>query len=234
VNWKVGNFSVSKWGAFLATCLFIVIVSGYAALESDPSSFLPSIFTGVCSGVLILAVDKWLDRADLKFLTNRDHIVGSTKGREDARYYGELFDGARREVSFYGRTGYRLLTDFADIDSRDPNKRALLRALDRGVRVRFLVADNSCLDDRGRDDADLARKLFERVRLALPLSNFDLRFYSSPATFSYFRADETVVFGVNFPNKKSRHTPSVIATSASAAAASYIEFFEETWNSSGV
>jgi hypothetical protein len=232
MNWKLGRFGVSKWAVFIFTCAIIVVGSGVAAFQSNHSSFFPSLFSGVCSGVLILAVDKWLDLAELKFMTNRDHIFGSIDGRENAEYYAKLVSGAKREIAFYGRTGYRLLTDFADIDSRDAGKRVLLSALDRGVRVRFLIAHDTYLDPKGREDAESAAKLVAAIRAESSRKNFEIRFYSSSPTFSYFRADETIIFGVNFPNKKSRHTPSVIASSASVAAAAYAEFFDEAWASS--
>lgn len=232
MNWKLGKFSVSKWAVFIFFCAIIVVVSGVAAYGSSSSSFFPSLFSGVCSGVLILVVDKWLDRAELKFLTSRDHIVGAIDGRENAKYYADLIDGAKREISFFGRTGYRLLTDFADTDSRDIGKRVLLSALDRGVRVRFLIAHESCLDTKGIEDAASTAKLVAAIRSVNPRANLEIHVYTFPPTFSYFRADDTIIFGVNFPNKKSRHTPSVIAESASVAAAAYVEFFDETWASS--
>lgn len=230
MNWSFERISISKWVLFIIVMGAIIALTGWMAYSEDKSGFYPATFTGLCSGFVVLLVDKWIGRSEIQFLSRRDHIESVIEGRENEKYYGELIRSSKRQLDFFGRTGKRLLQDFADMDSQSTSKRLLLNALDRNVAVRFLVADPAKLDIPAAQDVELVKRLYGEIKLKYSGINFEIKYYNFEPAFSYFRADDKIIFGANFPGQKSRHTPSVIANVRSSVSKAYMQFFENTWD----
>jgi hypothetical protein len=236
MNWKLDKFRVPKWMVFVVVMLFVILLLGAISYFKDPKSFFPGVLGGLGSGLAVLLLDKWLDKKELQFLINRDYLKESIPLREDQAYYGKLISECKKNIDFIGKTGVRFLRDFADMDSASADRRLLLSAMQRKVKIRFLLADKSVL---GRDASkvDDVMQIYERIKGSHPDSAFEIKFYKFSPAISFFRSDDTVIFGANLPSYdesgelsyKSRHTPSVVAGVLSEVSKSYIEFFEDAW-----
>lgn len=232
MSWMNEKVTISKWLLFVLTMGSLITLTGWLARSEDKNNFYPAALTGLCSGFVVLLIDKWIDRKEIRFLSGRDHIENVIEGRENEKYYEDLINSSKRHLDFLGRTGRRLLEDFADVDSQNSSKRSLLRALDRGVVVRFLVAKQERLDEHSARDVSVVEGIFGKVKNDYPRFKLEVKHYDFDPSFSYFRSDDKIIFGPNFPQKKSRHTPSVVADVRSAVSKAYMQFFDDTWDAS--
>jgi hypothetical protein len=67
-------------------------------------------------------------------------------------------------------------------------------------------------------------------RLGEAGQRLEVKYYAFTPAYSLFIADDLVIFGANFPDARSRATPSVISDVRGSVAQSYVRLFELHWN----
>lgn len=151
------------------------------------------------------------------------------ESRDQEEYYRELIINAKSNIQVLGVTASRFVTDFADESAIRDEKKVLLAALNRGVKVQILVPESKYLspEDQLRN-FPAAQTAFVALQKRYP-QQFEFRYFDHSAIASVVRVDEEVVMGPVFTNRKSRHTPAIHASSHSPLSASYLNYFEEEW-----
>ncbi len=162
----------------------------------------------------------------LRALKIKDVLVS----RDDEKYYGSLIANAEKEICVLGVTATRLLSDFADQGSPKLEKKSLISALQRGVKLRILIANQKWLP---REDA--SEKFPKAVRRLKELQNtfpnyFEYRIYDNQPSHTVFRADSECLVGPKFPQLESKNTPTVHTSSDGNFAKPYLDYFESVWN----
>jgi len=209
------------------------IVCLYVASTYSNSPLIFSVTTGLVGGLTIFLFDKLIGYKESVLLGTRDWIVGTLRSRDDRAFYSNLIARTNVRIGFMGKSGLRFLTDFADVDAVGEENKRLLLALQRGVKIRFLLADAEFLELEERQKIDDVKRMIQKLRenLGSSGSNLEVLYYQFQPSFSVFIADDTVIFGSNFPGSKSRATPSIVSDAKGKVAQSYIEFFEGQWRS---
>lgn len=185
--------------------------------------------SGVVSGLVVTLAQfclSWTDAIAIdRFRRMGVENVLTTRDEED--YFGQLIRKAHTQVDVLGSTATRLMEDFADPNSPKSEKRALINALTKGVRVRILVASPAQLDASDQYKCQATRQRFETIAVAYP--NFEVRYFDSTPIAAFVRADHELVVGPLLPGVESKHTPALHVFNHSPYAASYLSYFEKTW-----
>ncbi|MBN5101591.1 hypothetical protein JY461_12525 [Stenotrophomonas maltophilia] len=188
------------------------------------------IVTGVIAGAFIAVLQfswDWLDAkgvAKLKSLKVSNVLVT----RDEEEYYRSKIEGSKRKIDLLGSTASRFLRDFADGSTTREDKKVLLRALERNVSVRILVAEEKFLpDDEARSQARLAKVRMKE--LGTKYSGFKVRYYSHSAAHSVFLVDDPCMVGPIFADRMSKDTPAIEMLVESPLVAVYLEHFEAEW-----
>lgn len=231
MNIVKGAVRIPRVLIFVAIVATVLLICLWLAGKFSSSPLIFSLMTGLVGGLSIFLLDKLIEYRESVLLGARDWILLTLRSRDDKAYYSKLIEGSTARIYFFGKTGRRLLTDFADVDAVDKSNKWLLEALERGVKIRFLLADKLSLPSEDQRKCDEVTEMISRLqkRAGTAGANFEFRYYKIAAAYSLFVADETVIFGANFPTSKSRATPSVVSDSRGSVARSYMAFFDEQW-----
>lgn len=218
--------------------IFICIYGGLAAilfalhLHYGPSETWSPLLTGTLTGAIIALLQfvwSMAEAGGLKKLKELK-VIDVLFTRDDASYYGKLIERAEKDIVVLGTTAKRFLEDFADKESPRPDKKVLLGALERGVKVKILVASRSGLEG----DEKSVQKAVDAERLMMDLrrshSGFSYGYYEHMPTHSIVRIDDSCIVGPCFPTKESRNTPAIRMSIESRLVQSYMEHFESEWN----
>lgn len=150
--------------------------------------------------------------------------------REDEAHYRGLIENAKERIDVMGTTASRFMNDFADSESKRNEKKVLISALARGVKVRILVANK-----KGLSADDASKKKIQDVLPVLQQlarkfeGQFEYGYYNHPAMHSIVRADSQCIVGPKFEEKESRYTPAIQMDISSDLTKAYMEHFEEEW-----
>lgn len=223
-----------RWAITVVALLLLAVLATMSVFMTN-KSFLENdgpvwVFaSGVASGLVVTLAQFFLSWADAKAI-DRFRAMGVENvlsNRDEEAYYGRLIQSARSQVDVLGSTSLRLMQDFADVNSPKAEKRALIEALKRGVKVRILVAAHARLVREQTYKYPIARKYFEAI--AAQHSNFEVRYFDATPLASFVRADHELVVGPLLPGVESQHTPALHVFNHSPYAASYLDYFEKTW-----
>jgi len=212
---------------FAVMFLFLLPGKGWAA----PDGYLVIMLTGLIPGLVVALGQYMLQWAEFREMSRLRalKIKNVLVSRDDEEYYRKLISGAEKEIWVLGVTVTRFLSDFADKSSPKLTKKVLITALQRGVKVRVLIASDKWLPSE-----DAKEKFPKAVRWLKALSEefpelFEYRIYDHQAFHTIFKADNECIVGPKFPDLESRNTPSVHTSSDGNFAGPYIQYFESEW-----
>ena len=228
LHWAVVAVIVLITAIFLGMFLFLVPGKEWAT----PDGYLVVMLTGLIPGLVVALGQymlQWFEFREISRL-RRLKIKDVLVSRDDEQYYGNLIANAEREISVLGVTATRLLSDFADQGSPKPEKKTLISALQRGVKMKILIADLRYLP--GEDAQEKFPKAVRRLNeLQKEFPNcFEYRFYNHQPSHTIFRADSECLVGPKFPHLESKNTPTVHTSSDGNFAKPYLDYFENEWN----
>lgn len=224
----------TPWAIVTVTVLLLAAFGAISILMTDKGILANEgpvwVFaSGVVSGLVVTLAQFCLSWADAKAIDRfrRMGVENVLTTRDEEVYYGKLIQSARSQLDVLGSTATRLMQDFADPNSPKAEKRALIEALKNGVPVRILVAVPARLDNGDQYKYSLNRNRFEDIAGKYP--NFKVRYFDATPIASFVRADHELVVGPLLPGVESRHTPAMHVYNHSPYAASYLNYFENTW-----
>jgi hypothetical protein len=220
----------------LVAVLIVVLILVYLINPTtDPASVPSKIFTvvaGVLSGLMVMLgqyiIELKKDRDLNVFRETRIKTVLLT--RDDEEYYRRLIAKATIRIDVLGVTASRFLADFADKDNPRAEKRVLLDALQRNVKVRILVGNKRHLEsDADKRKHDSAKPNLERLRNEFP-DVFEYGYYNHPPAHSIVVVDSDCLVGPVLPGLDSKVTPAVHTEYAGPFAAPYVKYFNAEWD----
>lgn len=224
------------WAIVAVTALLLMTFGAIFILKTDKGLLenegpLWVFASGVVSGLVVTLAQFCLSWADAKAIDRfrRMGVENVLTTRDEEAYFGQLIQKARSQVDVLGSTATRLMADFADPNSPRSEKRALIEALKSGVLVRILVATPARLDASDQHKYPVNRKRFEFIAGSYP--NFEVRYFDATPIAAFVRVDHELVVGPLLPGVESKHTPALHVYNHSPYAASYLNYFEQTWMS---
>lgn len=155
-------------------------------------------------------------------------IKGVLDSRDSATYYSSLLLNAQTQIDVQGVTATRFMRDFSDGASQRLEKRSLLTALGRGVKVRFLLPEKNQLLANQHADFDYTHHALAELRLQFP-QGIHVRYFSSPPTTSLVRVDDDIIAGPVFQNMQSQHTPAIHTVVGSRFGQTYLGSLDAVW-----
>ncbi|MFL1455026.1 hypothetical protein ACJO5Y_11325 [Marinobacter sp. GN3S48] len=231
---SVYNRYVSVRLSLIVLILLIVslMVVGYMFFTGDANTKLGSLMGGLTATFVAVLIQFLLAMAHHREIERlkRMGFQDILPHRDDRqRYYAELIRSARKRIDFLGKTANSFLSDFAfSEEGAAPVDRLLLDAMQRGVKVRILVAG---LESLPQDKQEQQTKVIARMRELREEygDNFEYRYLSSMPGQTYVLADRNCIFGPVLPMESSRLSPAIHADSDSPFLESYFRFFERQW-----
>ena len=221
-------------GTLLVILLFVFIIA-ISIYYYDESVVTPSkwgVFVGGLAASLIVATIQIL--LSFKEYTAAQKIRGLgfksyIKARTKTSYYSDLIEKADSKIYLLGSTASSFLHDFAGFgEEAHGDKSALIRALDKKVKVRFLLSSIDSLGSTKRTKAEQAHEWLEKLKSKYP--NFvEYRYLNEPLAHSMLRVDDICIVGPIFRVNKSRNAPSIVVKTGSHFGEQYSDYFEEEW-----
>lgn len=201
----------SKWGVFLgglAASLIVVLIQ------------------------ILLSWKEYTASQKIRGLGFTDYI----KNRKDFNLYFKLLENSNSKVFLLGSTARSFLKHFAGFGNNDySDNKALIRALDRGVRVRLLISDIKGLPDDKQESARRTHKWLAELKDKYKQTNsFEYKYIKDPLAHSLLRIDGTCIVGPVFREKESRKPPSILVATGSHFGDQYLDYFEDEWENGSV
>lgn len=217
---------------FIILAIIIAILS-YLLFFSDISNSTKGsgIISGLFTGFIIVSCQIWLSWYEFgKIDEYRElKIKRILHNRKDPVYYGDLISNAKKEIKIQGVTALSFLDDFAN---KNPNvlekEKVLLKALERKVKTKILIADKAILNNAHKRKAEEAEN--KLAILSSSYNNFEYTYYTHPPTHSIVIIDDECIVGPIFPDVNSRDTPAIHLKRDSQLANFYEEYFNQEWN----
>jgi hypothetical protein len=232
MNWLLGKSKIKNSFIVLGALGFLIclllVLHFTNSIQGEKWSV---IISGLLTGLIVAAFQLVLSIREMEKLERYDAMgieeVLST--RDDSEYYRLLLEEANEKVDVLGVTCKRFLDDFASTEENAPFKnKALLRALERGVVVRILVANRRFLESE--DEQRFAPAL---TQLAALKGRFPQQLlyshYEHTPTHSIVVVDHHYIVGPSFPKVSSRFSPAIHLRHGSKFSERYLEYFEREW-----
>jgi hypothetical protein len=147
--------------------------------------------------------------------------------RDSEEQYRDRIRSTKKKLYIMGHTAKRLIEDFADQNGRT-EKKVLLEALSRDVKVRILVAKKEYLLESKQNDFLQTQVKMKKIKQQYS-ENFHVRYYDHIPAHSLFLFDNDCLIGPIFTEIESRDTPTLDMKYDSIFASKYIEHFDKEW-----
>src|SRR5690606_25860225 len=121
--------------------LIISLLTWYYFKTDADSPKQLGIYAGLITGLSIALFQLVLNYNEYEKIEKLKNmkIIKINEDRDGEAYYRDLIKNAVYNVDVMGVTMDRLLEDFADSDSTREEKKVLIAAVNRGVKVRLLI-----------------------------------------------------------------------------------------------
>lgn len=206
---------------------FAVVFTYYFFKIEDPK--ISALFGGLATGLIVAVIQlflMWSDYAENEKIKQLK-IKKILTHRDDELLYRNIIMQSNEQIWVLGNTALRFLQDFADKKRED--KKALLDAFSRNVKVRLLLPDPKYL--ASQDDKDKAvtanRKILELTEEYSSL--FECRYYDHAPYHNMVMADNECLVGPIFPDISSKDSPAIYTDESSIFVKPYIKYFEFEW-----
>lgn len=226
--WAILGFGIVLLGVF--TSFAVVMTDKELTAHEGP---IWAFSVGLVPGLVVALVQFLLSWAEFRQVDkfNKMKIKGVLSSRDEEAYYRKLLEAAETCIDVLGVTASRFANDFADDTAgARPEKKVLIAALERAVHVRILLPERAYLS---QDDSSEKFPVAERIfgGLCRRYQNLEVRYFNHQPIASILHVDDDVLVGPVFQNRKSQNTPALHAATGSALAQSYLNYFEDDWNS---
>lgn len=208
-------------------------LSSLAAAYTIDDQTLRTILSGVATGGLVTFVQiifQWHTYKQLTELRSL-RIKKVIPHRDDKNLYKARIDGAQNEIYLLAHTCERFLEDFANPDEERSDKRALIKALERDVKIHVLLPDPKGIKDeheRTRIESSVSRLESLQKKYC---KSVEFKLFEGPSIHSVFVVDNECFVGPMFPGvKRSRNLPAIITEWDSAIGRPYVDYFKAIWN----
>jgi len=207
---------------FLAAIIFLIF---YYNVGEPKVSVL---FGGLATGLIIAGIQllfSWGEFTEMEKI-KRLGIKKILLYRDDEKLYRSIISKSNHEILVLGNTAYRFFSDFADETRSD--KKALIDALGRQVKVRILLPAPKWLstDDKPRAEIALSKikELFSKYK-----SFFECRYFDHAPCHNLVLADNDCLVGPIFQNIPSKNSPAIYTDNNSIYVKPYLKYFEHEW-----
>lgn len=210
--------------------LITVVLFGAYVLFDIPKKLEP-IVTGTVTGAFVALIQflwSWAE-ADGAGKLRDLKVTNVLLTRDDASYYGRMINESFYRIDLMGVTAKRFLEDFAANESPREEKKVLIKALERKIKVRILVASEKGLSN---DQVSLKKAMDTKEALASlseKYPNFQYGYYDHKPAHSIVLVDDSCIVGPSFEGRQSQHTPAIQMEKSSPLVQVYLEHFEEEW-----
>lgn len=210
----------------------VALIVTYYRYPLDPKD--AALVAGLTTGLMIFIVQfllSWNDHlAYEKFHALR--IEKILDHREDRKFYENLIKTSQSKVDVMGVTASRFLEHFADINSGLPETRVLIDALERGVKVRILVARETYLE--GSEKLNCQKSAVMLGNLSDQNKDFQYRYFDHAPAHGVMVVDDKCIVGPVFPDVPSKYTPAIYLSVHSRFAKKYLAYLESEWGKASV
>ena len=204
---KSVKMTLSKIILIVLLVLLICAIVTYFIID-NPGSIWGALIGSLVAGLIVAIIQyliAWQDYKQTEKLTEL-RLIEVLYNRATRSQYEEFIKNANRDLDVMGVTAVRFFNDFADTSVGAPeNATVLLKAMERGVRVRVLLPDDKYLPEEKKTDSARVREKYKELVPQYPL--LEIRYFDHTAAHSIFRIDDTCIIGPVFPNLESRNTP---------------------------
>ncbi|PFG11399.1 hypothetical protein [Marinobacter sp. LV10MA510-1] len=217
--------------------LFIAFVVSYIIFDPNSESSVDikvaTLLGGGCVGFGVATLQLFITIVEQKKISFYEslkiHDVFSD--RDDKNIYRDLIEGSFQVIDVMGNTCSRLVEDFAQFEVGSSN--ALIRALERSVRVRLLISNPDSLINDGDKAAIETKTLIAAKKLKTTFPHlFELRLLAGKASHNIMLCDNICLIGPIFDQIKSKDTPALKTDKDSIISKVYLENFEAEWKQS--
>ena len=209
-------------GIFMGAISFIILYYNV----NDPK--ISVLYGGLATGFIIAGIQllfSWGEFNEMERIKKLG-IKRILPYRDDERLYRDIINKSNNEILVLGNTASRFFIDFAD-ETR-PDKKALIDALGRQVKVRILLPDPKWLsiDDKPRAETSISKikelgKKYKRF--------FECRYFDHAPFHNLVLADNNCLVGPIFPNIPSKNSPAIYTDDNSIYVRPYLKYFECEW-----
>lgn len=209
--------------------LLVIFVFFIFYLKSDSNSSMRPLIGGMTTGLSVALLQlllMWTEHNEMEKIKKLG-IKDILAYRDKEALYRGVIERAEKEIFVLGNTARRFMRDFAD--EKRPDKQALFNALNRGVKVKFLLPTPDHLwrqEDKERANISLSSIQKLKAKFA---DLVELKHYSHPPYHSLVLADNDCFVGPIFPDRRSKDTPTIYTDKSSVFAKSYFEYFDDEW-----
>ncbi len=220
------------WPVIMVGIYLLITVTLFLAyvFYEMPKKMEP-IVTGTVTGAFVALIQylwSWAEASGAGKLKELK-VTNVLLTRDEANYYGRMIGDSFSRIDLMGVTAKRFLEDFADSGSPREERKVLLRALERKVKIRILVASGSGLanDSESLKKAMHAKEALSHLSANYP--NFEYGYYNHKPAHSIVLVDDSCIVGPSFEGRPSQHTPAIQMESSSPLVRVYLDHFEEEW-----
>lgn len=215
------------WIVILVITIAVIFLTYFYYRIEDNSQKLLGLYSGLITGLFIAIIQLLLNFYEYEKIDKLRSmkIININDNRDSEDYYRGLIKESKETIDIMGVTMDRLFDDFADSDSPRDEKKVLIMAINRGVKVRFLLPKKEFLTDKNKPKFDL---VYEKITKL----NIEVRYFDHYPAHSIFKIDETCIVGPVFQELQSKDTPAIHFEKNSPFVKKYLDHFEYEWNSS--
>lgn len=212
----------------LAFAIIVIILLYYQEPDPKQSALLGGLATGLMVAGLQLLLS-WTEHVENEKI-KRLRVKQILATRDDEKLYRRIIDNANSQVLMLANTAYRFLEDFADEDIARQDKRALIKALERGVSVKILLPEPQYLTlEDDKDKANISARKFNNLKSKFG-DKFQVRYYNHSPAHNLLVVDHECLAGPIFPDISSKNSPAIYTDDESTFIKPYIKYFEAEWD----
>lgn len=222
------NIKVKLIVIVLLVFLIITVVLSYFYITNDINEKWGALVSGLVTGLIILIVqlilswDLYMITEKIKRLKIKDLIAH----RNNQDSFVKLIKSSNSEMRFMATTASRFLSSFADLESKRDDNTILIKALERGVKVKMLLPDHKFLEE-----SDKLRTVdYIHEKLSTKYKNYSYRYFNHIPTHYILIFDDECIVGPMFRGLACRETPALRVGVSSQYVKEYINYFDREWS----
>lgn len=218
--------------AILLVALLVILIVVYWNID-DPSNKLSGFSVSLAASLAVALIQLGLASYEYKHNEKlRELELKEILYNRDSRVkYEAYIKNSRRQIDIMGVTASRFFEHFGDLDDNASEEaKALIYALERGVRVRILLPLPQENYLNNEEKMIKAKNALEKYRkLSARYDKIELKHFDHSPAHSIFRIDDTCIIGPVFPKVESKYTPALHLMNTSPMAVKYINYFDSEW-----
>lgn len=152
-------------------------------------------------------------------------VVKFLERRDDKLYYEKIINETNKNLNLLFYTGKRFSEDFCQ-DFEGDN--AVVKALERGVRIKLLLIEKSLLPPDEHANFEISKSIFTKLKSKYN-ELFEIKYYNHIQTHNIFSNENLSIIGPYFHNKRSKYSNSIHFTKTSPYVKDFEDYFTNEW-----